>query len=71
MKKIKISCVVSKFGENIYKGNFGGEPFPVPPIPQDRSEYFSEILYGNNIKITLYFYTDSSISKEDISLYFL
>ncbi|MFY7671335.1 hypothetical protein ACOSP6_09660 [Tenacibaculum sp. MEBiC06402] len=69
--KITIPSTATVFGQNTYAGNFGNDTFPIHPIAPNQGDYYSTIKLNdeNVVSITLYFYTDSVITAEDISLY--
>ena len=68
--KITIPSTATVFGHNTYAGNFGNDTFPMHPIAPGQGTYSSSIkMLGNQVNITLYFYTDSAIEANNISLY--
>jgi hypothetical protein len=68
--KITIPSNTEDFGSNTFAGNFGDKTFPMSPITPGQGAYSSSIkMLGDQVNITLYFYTDSAIAADDISLY--
>lgn len=68
--KITIPSNTVEFGSNTFAGNFGDKTFPMSPITPGQGAYSSSIeIEGNQVNITLYFYTDSAITANEISLY--
>lgn len=71
MGETKIEGTVEAIRDEVYKGDFRGKTFPIRPIGTNQGEYCSTIGLNdeNEVGIKLYFYTDSTISKSEISLY--
>lgn len=73
MTTTKIQSTTKAFGHNVYKDHFGNQKFPIHPISPGEGAYASSIKLKTKdmeveVDITLYFYTDSAITSNDISL---